>query len=87
MAMTVVPSEANSPLVINSNRVLPLPVASQRLQVIPRWRGQVVEISRCVKLEQFPQGDPFDSAKTPAVLIVEKILGFRRSKAPDHTRM
>jgi hypothetical protein len=77
MAMTVAPSEADSPLVINSNRVLPLPIASQRLQVIPGRRGQIVEISRCMKLQQFPQGDPLDGAKTPAVLVVKKILSFR----------
>jgi hypothetical protein len=87
MAMTAAPNEADPPLVINSNRVLSLPAASQRLQVIPRWGGQVVEISRCMKLEQFPQGDPFDSTKTPAVLVVKKVLGFRRAKTPDHTPM
>lgn len=38
-----------------------------------------------MKLKQFSQGDPFDGTKTPAVLVVKKILGFRRAKAPDHT--
>ena len=40
-----------------------------------------------MKLEQFSQSDPFDGAKTPAVLVVKKILGFRRAKALDHTSM
>jgi len=74
--MALTPDKTDSPLIIDPNRVLPFPIASQCFQLIPRWRSQNVQLRRSVNLEQFPQGDPFDGTELPAVLIVKEFLSF-----------
>jgi hypothetical protein len=38
-----------------------------------------------VKLEQLPNGNPLDQAKTLAVLVMKKLLRFLRVEGLDHT--
>jgi hypothetical protein len=38
-AMTFAPKEADSPLIVDPDRMLALSIASQGLQLIPGWRG------------------------------------------------
>jgi hypothetical protein len=74
--MALTPDKTDSPLIIDPNRVLPFPIVSQCFQLIFRRRSQNAQLRRSVNLEQFPQGDPFDGAELPAVVIVKEILGF-----------
>jgi hypothetical protein len=83
--MAIAPDKADAPLIIDSDRVLPFPISSQRLQLVPRRRGQDPQFCRRVELEQLPQGNALDGAETLAVMIVEKLLCFLRAKALDHT--
>ena len=86
VAMALTPDKTDSPLIIDPNRVLPFPIASQCFQLISRWRSQNAQLRRSVKLEQFPQGDPLDGTKAPGVVIVKKLLSFLRAKALNHTQ-
>lgn len=86
VAMAVTPDKTDSPLIIDPNRVLPFPVASQCFQLISRRRSQNAQLSHGVKLEQFPQSDPLDGTKPSAMMIVEKLLSFLGAKALNHTR-
>ena len=74
IAVAIAPDKADAPLSIDSDGVLPFAVSSQRLQLISRRRGQDAQFRRGMKLEEFPQGDAFDGAEAPAVMIVEKVL-------------
>jgi len=74
--MTITPNKTNSPLIVDLNRTLPFPIASQCLQLISRRRRQNAQLCGCVNLEQLPQGNPPDSAKTLAVLVTKKLLRF-----------
>jgi hypothetical protein len=85
VAMALTPDKTDSPLIIDSNRVLPFPIASQCFQLISRRRSQNAQLRRSVKLEQFPQGDPLDGAEPPTVVIVKEVLSFLRAKALNHT--
>jgi hypothetical protein len=85
VAMALTPDETDSPLIIDSHRVLSFPIASQRFQLISRRRSQDAQLRRSVKLKQFPQGDPLDGTEPPAVVIVKEILSFLRAKALNHT--
>jgi hypothetical protein len=58
--MTLTPNETDSPSIIDPNRVLPFPIASQCFQLISGRRSQNAQLRRSVKLEQFPQGGPLD---------------------------
>ena len=85
VAMALTPDKTDSPLIIDPNRVLPFPIASQCFQLISRRRSQNAQLRRSVKLEQFPQGNPLDGTTPPAVVIVEQLLSFLRAKALNHT--
>jgi hypothetical protein len=82
--MALTPDKTDSPLIIDPNRVLPLPIASQWFQLISRRRSQNAQLRRSVKLKQFPQGDPLDGTEPPAVVIVKEVLSFLRAKALNH---
>jgi hypothetical protein len=83
--MALTPHKTDSPLIIDPNRVLPFPIASQCFQLISRRRSQDAQLRRSVKLEQFPQGDPLDGTEPPAVVIMKELLSFLQAKALNHT--
>jgi hypothetical protein len=84
--MPVAPNEANSPLVVNPSRMLPLPVTAERLQLAPGRRGHDAQFRRGMQLQQFPQRDALEGAEAPGMLISENLLGFFRREALNHTR-
>jgi len=53
VAMAIPPGKADSPLVIDPNRVLTFAAGTQRLQSTFWRRGQSLQLCRGVKLEQF----------------------------------
>ena len=57
------PSETNSVLIINADAVLPLPISSQNLQPVPRWRAQEVEGVRSIQHGELPCRYVRDSAE------------------------
>jgi hypothetical protein len=76
VAMALTPDKTDSSLIIDPNRGLPFPIASQCFQLISRRRSQNAKFRRSVNLEQFPQSDPFDGTESSAVAIVKEILSF-----------
>ena len=85
VAMAITPNKTDSPLIVDPNRVLPFAIASQSFQLISGRRRQNVQLRGGVKLEQLPDCNPLDSAKTLAVLVMKKLLGFFGAEALDHT--
>ena len=83
--MALTPHKTDSPLIIDPNRVLPSPIASQCFQLISRRRSQNAQLRRSVKLEQFPQCNTLNGREPPAVVIVKELLSFLRTKALNHT--
>jgi len=84
--MPVAPDEANPPLLVNPNRMLPFPVPAQGLQLVPRRRCQDAQLRGGMHLQQFPQRDTLEGTEAPGMLIMEELLGFLRRKAPNHTQ-
>jgi len=81
IAVAIAPDKTVAPLIIDSDRVLPLPVSSKRFRLIPRRRGYNLQFCSRVELEQLPQGHAFDGAKTLAVMILKEFRGVPRAKA------
>jgi len=73
LAMASNPNKADSPLLVDANRVLPFAIATQS-------RGSV-------HLQQLAQSDPFECTEAPGMLVMKKRFGFLAAKAPDHTCM
>jgi hypothetical protein len=76
VTIAVTPHKTDSPLIVDPNRVLTSTLASQCFQLISGRRRQNMQLRCGVKLEQLPYGNPLDSAKPLAVLVVKKLFGF-----------
>jgi len=57
MGVSVAPAEANAPLVVDSNAVLPSPISRHLLWPVPRGSPQISEVACRVENQQFPQGN------------------------------
>jgi len=66
--------------------MLPPPVSAERLQLVPGRRGHDAQFRRGMQLQQFPQRDALECAEAPGMLISEKLFGFFRREALNHTR-
>jgi len=85
VAIPFSPDEANPPLVIDSDRVLPHPITVERLQSVSRRRSKLSQFGRGVQLEQLPKRDSLESPESPRVLVVKQFFGFLRCEALDHS--
>jgi len=52
--MALTSSETDSPLIVDSDRMLATSIATQGLQLMAGWRGQNSEFCGGMGLEQFP---------------------------------
>src|SRR6185437_11682897 len=83
----VVPHEADPPLIVDADRMLPLAVAFERFQPVA-WRvAQIAERAGAVKQEQLAAGLPLDAAETRHVLVREQASGRRVTERADHSPM
>ncbi len=80
----IAPDKADPPLIVDSDRILTVPISSQRLQSIPGKRSQDSQFSRGVELKQFAQRGSFDGLEPLAVMVVKKLLDLPRGKTEDH---
>ena len=76
VGVTLAPNEADSPPVIDANSVLPFPVATQCLQVVPRRGSQNPQVRGGMKLKEFAQGHPLESTEPRDVMVVKELLGL-----------
>ena len=78
------PTEADPPLVVDPNAVLPGPISGQGFQPIPRNRSQVRNGRRRVNVIELSLGHYSDTLKLPAELAPEDLFGFLVPERPDH---
>jgi hypothetical protein len=84
MRIAVPPHEAQAPLIVDPNAMLPLAFAAQRLKTIPRRRCQVRQSNRPVQQEQFSSRHSLDGTKAADILVSKQSLGLLATKTPDH---
>ena len=82
--VAVLPSKANSPLIIDTDAVLPLSVPFQRFQLIAGRLPQILNSSGAVQVEKFAPRLPFESLKTSNSAIIKESGGVAASKRFDH---
>ena len=58
---SVAPPKADTPLIINSDTVLPRPITAQTLKPIARRNPKILETTRSVDLTQLAQRDASDA--------------------------
>jgi len=78
------PHKTKTPLVVDPDTVLPLTLAAQGFQTVPRWRCQIAQLRSAVQLAKLSAGDPFHGSKASTRLPAMKSPGFRATERPDH---
>jgi hypothetical protein len=78
------PSEANPPLIVDTNTVLPLPVAFQRFKLIAGRLPEVLKGSGAVQIKQLPPRLPFKGMKAGNTMIIKKSGGVATAERFDH---
>ena len=83
--ITTGPAEANPPLVVDTNTVLPRPITAQGLQTIPWNRSQIRNGSGGMHLIELSLRHRRNPLKLPAELSPEDPLGLLVMERPNHT--
>lgn len=75
ICVAVSPSEADTPLVIDPDTVLPFSLAAQALKLVPRRNEQVLKCFGAMQEIQLPPGYPLECLVPPYKTVIEKRLG------------
>lgn len=82
---TFEPLEADPPLVINPDAVLPLPVAAQNLQPVSGDGSEVFKLLGVIQHTKFPLRDPCNIPERHALLPEIELLGLLATEGAYHT--
>lgn len=72
----VCPDKAQSPLHVDADAVLALPILLQRFKMVAGWRTKEIERLSRVELSQFSLCNRCERLESPWVLAFEESLGF-----------
>jgi hypothetical protein len=82
----IAPYEANPPLIVDSDRVLPLSIALERFEPVARRLTQIVQCADAVEQQQLAPGLPLNGAKTGHVVIRKQARRRCVPERADHRR-
>jgi len=77
------PEETNTPLCIDPDAVLLLPIACEFFKVVARWTTQEIQRGRGIQLSQLAFGSMLDACESTCIASLEKVLGFLAQKGLD----
>jgi hypothetical protein len=78
------PSEADSPLVVYADAVLPCAVAPQRFQAVAGRYAQILQTAGDLKLTDFASGNHCDIREPSAVVPLRELFGQVAFEGYDH---
>ena len=82
------PPEADAPLIVDADAVLPAPVPPELLEPVARWDPEVVQGHGCVELPQLAEGDSLHlRPQLPDRLSIEQSLRVSIAEGPNHGGM
>jgi hypothetical protein len=84
VSVPAAPQQADTPLVVDTYAVLPVPVTAERLQPIGRWGFQVFEFGSGLDHSQFSARHSLDIAEPSAVMAQADLFGFLAAKRLYH---
>ena len=82
--IAVSPHETKTPLIVDSDAVLPLSLAMQDLQTVAGGSRQVPQLGSAIQLAQLSAGNPFHGPKAATRLPSMESPGFRTTERPNH---
>jgi hypothetical protein len=83
--MPLAPHKTDTPLLIDSDRILTLRASLQGFQLIARRRRKNSKLRCGMQLQQLPQRHALERSEAFAVLVVKKFFGVLRAEALNHT--
>jgi len=78
------PTEADPPLVVDANAVLPRPIAAKSFQSVSWDLSQIGNGNRRLNVIELSLCYDGNTLKPPAELALEDFLGFLAQEGPDH---
>jgi hypothetical protein len=78
------PDEADAPLIVDSDAVLPLAAASERLELVSRGDAKIVEAPGAVQLRELSPRGSLERSKSRHVDVIEQRFRVLAAKRPDH---
>jgi len=78
------PREADSPLIVDSDAVLPFATPFQLLQPVTRRHAKISKRNGSMQNQELPSRRSFNSAKARRGPIMKEPLGVWRPERPDH---
>jgi hypothetical protein len=85
MRISIFPSKADTPLIVDSYAVLSRAIGLQGFKPVSRRRPQVIQSACAGQQFQFSAGAPFNRSKPSNRLISRQALGIGASKALYHS--
>jgi len=76
MPISIMPGEADAPLVIDSNAVGPPAIAFQPFQLISRGHAKILQPQRPMQVQKFPPRSPFDRLESPDHAVLKERLSI-----------
>jgi len=87
LGIPIDPPKTNSPLVVDSDAILPFPIPFQGFQTVPGNSTKFVEGKNRVQVEQSFSGSSLNSLKAKNRLVIEEVCRFSALEGCDHTMM
>lgn len=85
VCVSLTPTETNSPLIIDSDAVLPFTISAQLFKTISRGYAQVPYLNRGINHEKLPEGNPLNIRREPSRIFAAKYtLCFLISETLNH---
>jgi hypothetical protein len=84
MRSIILPCEAHSKLIVDSDAVLAASVTLKFFEAIPRWDPQVVEVDGCLNLIQLSQCNRFYIVPAAVLPAREEFVSVDISEALNH---
>jgi hypothetical protein len=79
------PNKANPVLVIDADRMLPLPVPGERFKMVTWGHPQILKLCSDIKLGKLAQGSPLATSKFVYPLGIRQSFGILVPIRDDHT--
>jgi len=83
VGITVTPSEADAPLIVDPNAVLPSTISFELLKSVPWWQPQICQLLGRVQYQQLPQGASLQPCRAN-MLAFEQPLRITIAEAVNH---
>ncbi|MCP1771378.1 hypothetical protein J2T38_000170 [Neisseria perflava] len=86
-SMAVLPNKTDTPLVVNANAVLALPIAAERFKAVAGRDAQEIQTCNGVELLQFAQCNPLNIGKALDPYALKQSLGIFAGKISNHAKI